>query len=160
MYFRAVENKKMKRENYLNGHYYLESIVDGKPDDTKRIVNLKIQVPYQKDSKISVFWDGVIFYPVAELKKVKLNAEHYSIKEGTIKDVVLGKNYFSFRIHLPPLFALERSLQIMGERKEGETKYTLTGSSIRTSDLLNRPMKVKWKSVNKDHFVLPYNKIL
>jgi hypothetical protein len=143
------------QRGYIIERFYLESVTDGKLEDTKRIVELKILA---SNGQRHVWWDGVNMFPVHERKKVMLGANHYSTKEGTVSDVVVGENHFSFRLHLSPLFAQERTLQVVGERKAGESKYSLRAVGLWRSDLLENTMKVEWRST-KEGFVLAYKDV-
>jgi len=134
----------------------METIDDGKVTETKLLVHLTI---YDYDNKIHVIWKHVGIAPDHERKRVCLTAWQYSTYDGSITDVTVRKDRFSFTIRFHTLFAVdERTVKITGHKKPGELDYSVKGVGLWWSDILNTTVKTEWRSTNKK-FILPYKEV-
>ena len=106
-----------------------------------------------------MIWDDVFIRPDHEGKRVCLKAEHNSSADGSIKDVIVNKDSFSFRIDFSGTFlGAGRTVQVVGNRKEGTYGYSVQGVGLWWSDVLNRKIKTEWRSTDKK-IVLPYKEV-
>lgn len=155
-----AENTKVPQRN-LGGkvrifkYFKIKIIDDGKLSQDKMLVELRI---YNHGDKIYVTWDHVYISPQDDLKKVILKAQHYSVQEGTITDVIATQNHFSFKIDVSTSLFAGRTVQVVGNKEEGAFKYSVEGSALWWSDILNRKIKTEWRSTNRK-FILPYKEV-
>jgi hypothetical protein len=137
-------------------HFNMEIFEDGKLSDCKMIVDLKI---YDYSNEIYVIWDDVFIRPAHELKRVCLKAEHNSTQDGSIKDVRVSKDSFSFKIDFTGTFGgAGRTVQVVGKKEEGTNEYSIQAVGLWWSDILNSTIKTEWRSTDKK-FVLPYKEV-
>lgn len=155
-----AENTKVPQRNLADKvrifeYFKMEIIDDGKLSQNKMLVELRI---YNYSDKIYVTWDHVYISPQDDLKKVILKAQHYSVQEGTIKDVMATQSHFSFKIDVSTGLFAGRTVQVVGNKEEGAFKYSVGGSALWWSDILNRKIKTEWRSTNRK-FILPYKEV-
>lgn len=152
----AAETIKPPDRISIFTHFNMEIIEDGKLSDSKMIVDLKI---YDYNSNIHVIWDDVFIRPYHDLKRVCLKAEHNSTQDGSIKDVRLSKNSFSFKIDFSGTFlGAGRTVQVVGKREEGANEYSVQSVGLWWSDILSEKIKTEWRTTDKK-IVLPYQEV-
>ncbi len=135
----------------IRENFKMEIMDDGQLSEDKMIVTLEIlgntYEPY-------VAWNHVYIKPIHDEKRVVLKAQHFSTVEGSVKDVIVNKNSFSFTI----FWGVGRSAQIVGIKKGGQDNYSIEASALWWSEILNKKIKMGWQSTDKK-FVLPYKEI-
>jgi len=135
----------------IRENFKMEIMDDGQLSEDKMIVTLEIlgsiYEPY-------VAWNHVYIKPIHDEKRVVLKAQHFSTVEGSIKDILVNKNSFSFTI----FWGAGRAAQVVGSKREGQDNYSIEASALWWSDILNRKIKMEWRSTDKK-FVLPYKEV-
>lgn len=72
---------------------------------------------------------------------------------------MVRKDNFSFKIKFHTMWAVdERTVQIIGSKKEGQHGYSVKGMGLWWSDILNSEVKTEWLSTDKK-IVLPYKEV-
>ncbi len=134
----------------IRENFKMEIMNDGQLSEDKMIVTLEIlgsiYEPY-------VTWNHVYIKPIHDEKRVVLKAQHFSTEEGSIKDVRVTQNSFSFVID-----HIGRTVQVVGNKKAGQSKYDVEASALWWSEILNRKIKMEWRSTDKK-FMLPYKEV-
>jgi len=140
----------------INTYFKMEILDDGKLTENKMLVELRM---FSNGSNIYADWNHVYIAPVHETKTVILKAQHFSTLEGSIKNVIVNENSFSFVIDLSltPLGA-GRTVQVVGIKKEGQNDYNVEGTALWWSEILKRKLKTQWRTTDKK-FVLPYKEV-
>jgi hypothetical protein len=150
------ESIKTNEKVSIYTRFNMEIFDDGKLSDCKMIVDLKI---YDYSNEIYVIWDDVFIRPAHELKRVCLKAEHNSTQDGSIKDVRVSKDSFSFKIDFTGTFGgAGRTVQVVGKKEEGITAYSLQAVGLWWSDILKSTIKTEWRSTDKK-ILLPYKEV-
>jgi hypothetical protein len=128
----------------------LEVIVDGQLFEEKMVVTLQVH----NINGLSVNWKHVYIKPDHNKKGVLLRAGHFSTTEGSIKDVIVTKDSFSFDIHPSP----RETVQIIGTKNTGKSSYDIQGVGLVYLTTLDKLTKVEWRSTDKK-FILPYKEV-
>lgn len=136
-------------------HFNMEIIDDGKLTDNQMLADLHI---FNYRGRTHVVWNHVYIDPQHDLKKVILKAQHYSTQEGTISEVVVSKNHFSFKIDVSTALFPGRTVQVVGNRSEDSHKYSIEGTALWWSYILNRKIKTEWRTTDKK-IMLPYKEV-
>lgn len=133
--------------------FKMEVFREGQLSEKKLLVNLEI---WKIDNGFLVSWDYVHIEPLHDRKKIFLNARHFSTDDGSIKNVQVGKNGFSFRLEHAGGHGL--TADIVGKKREGQGSYSVKANAI--DFLLGAGLKTteKWVSTNKK-IVLPYKEV-
>lgn len=136
--------------------FHMEILDDGKLTENKILAQLRI---LSDGSKIYADWNHVYIDPVHETKTVILKAQHFSTLEGSIKNVLISKEGFSFVIDLSltPL-GTGRTVQVVGSKKDGQDKYDVEATALWWSEVLKRKLKTEWRTTDKG-IVLPYKEV-
>lgn len=144
----------------LKTHFNMEILDDGRVSDNIMLVELTIIEQDRGDFYVG--WNEVYINPVHEQRTVILKPFHHSTLEGSIKNVTVTRNAFSFVIDLSQQFGGKgRTLQIVGKRKEGSfifDEYDVKGSGLWWSEILNESIRKELRSTDKK-IVLPYKEV-
>lgn len=147
----AAENTKSDSIVGIRENFKMEIIDDGQMSENRMIVTLgilgNIHEPY-------VRWNHVYIKPIHEEKRVLLKAQHFSTVDGSIKDVIVNKNSFSFTI----FWGERRIAQVVGSKKRDQDNYSIEASALWWSEILKRKIKMAWRSTDKK-FTLPYKEV-
>jgi len=135
----------------IRENFKMEIMDDGQLSEDKMIVTLEILGNIYKPY---VVWNHVYIKPIHDEKRVILKAQHFSTVEGSIKDVIVNKDSYSFMI----FWGVGRSIQVVGSKKRGQDNYSIEASALWWSEILNRKIKMEWRSTDKK-FVLPYREV-
>lgn len=139
--------------------FKMEILNEGKLTENKMLVDLRI-VNIDGDNNISVVWKHVYINPVHETKRVILKAQHFSTVSGSIYNVIVNNNNFSFVIDLSGTsFGTGRTVQVVGNKRSGLiTEYDIEATALWWSDILKKKIKTEWRSTDKK-IVLPYKEV-
>jgi hypothetical protein len=138
--------------------FKMEILNDGKLTENKMLVELRI-VNVDGDDNISVDWNHVYINPFHETKTVILKAQHFSTLAGSINNVIVNNNNFSFVIGFTGTpFGAGRTVQVVGNKRLGQDGYDIEATALWWSDIINRKIKTEWRSTDKK-FVLPYKEV-
>ncbi len=131
--------------------FRMETIEDEKLSELKLIVTLQIfghiHEPY-------VVWNHVCIEPDHDKKRVLLRAGHFSVEAGTVKNVIVDEDSFSFQIHP----SLSETMQIVGTKNAGESGYSVQGVGLVYLRTVSKRTKMEWQSTDRK-FILPYKEV-
>ena len=155
-----AKNIETKEVISIKTDFKMEVYEDDKLTDNLMIVELSI-VELDNGS-FYVSWNEVWIDPVHEYKTVIIKPVHHSTVEGSIKNVTVTKDGFSFDIDLSgESFGKGRILQIVG-KKQGSGMfgdiYDVKGSGLWWSNIIKESIKKDLRSTDKE-ITLPYKKI-
>jgi hypothetical protein len=136
---------------------------DGKLTDEKKSVYLSIFNALDGSDKICVFWKGVNILPNHSLKKIILCSEQYSTYDGSIKNVIVTKNSFSFVIDTLPY--LGETIQVVGQKGDEAGKFDVKATALwselvpdyNVGKVLHKILKIEWQLTDK--IILPYTEV-
>ena len=103
-----AENIAVGKEVNIYTRLNLQIFEDGK--STENYITGYLQI-YDYHGKIRVSWYDIQISPMHEQKKMLLKPEHNTTEDGSITDVIVSQDHFSFKLRLEP----ERILQIYGQ---------------------------------------------
>lgn len=140
----------------IKTYFHMDILNDGKLTENKILVELRI---LSDGSKVYADWNHVYIDPVHETKTVILKAQHFSTLEGSIKNVIINKESFSFTIDLSltPL-GTGRTVQVVGNKKNKQNGYDVEATALWWSEILKRKLKTEWRSTD-NKIILPYKEI-
>lgn len=134
--------------------FKLEIIRDGKLSDNKMLVNLEI---WELNDTLCILWSDVCIAPLHDRKKVFLNPRHFSSLQGSIKNVSVGPNGFSFRLDYAEGHGL--TADVVGKKREGQNGYSVKASAMDfRTDVAHGKAPEIWQSTDK-MIVLPYKEV-
>lgn len=140
--------------------FKMEIFEDGEISEQKMLVDLTIIG--QDSGGYYVEWNEVYIDPIHEHKVVVLIPVHHSTLDGSIKNVIVTKNGFSFVIDLSRQFLGKgHTLQIVGTKKKGGIiyhKYDVKGSGLWWSEILKRSIRKELRSTDRK-IILPYKEV-
>jgi len=129
-------------------HNVLDVIEDGKLTEAKYKVRITIFDYY---GNIYVTWECVFISPLHEEKKMLINPFSFTTGGGSITDVKIQKDHFSFKLEL----TAGRVIQIIGSKKPDSFDYSIEGVGFWWSDILKRNTRTEWRSTERK-ILLPY----
>lgn len=141
-----AESKHQKSISIFLHFQKMAVIEDEKQTESNLLVDLSI---FDYDGKMAVIWKDIYIMPAD--KKTVLNMAQYSTEDGTITDLDIQEDHFSFNLKVTH----GRIMKVIGTKK-GE-QYNIEGVGLWWSDILKRKIKTEWKSV--DRIVLPYKQV-
>jgi len=154
------QNGKRSDKIYINTHFKMDVIEDGKITADKMLIDLKILE--QDDGSFYVEWNEVYIDPVPEMEVVILKPFHHSTLEGSILNVMAKEEGFAFNIDLSQeAFGQDRILQIVGTKiSDGfiYDEYNVKGNGLWWSSILDEPIKKELRSTDKK-IILPYKEV-
>ena len=134
--------------------FKMEVFREGQLSEKKLLVKLQI---WKADNSFLVSWDYVHIEPLHDRKKIFLSACHFSTDDGSVKNVSVDKNGFSFRLEYLEGHGL--TADIVGKKREGQGSYSVKANAI--DFILGAGLKKtteKWVSTDKK-IVLPYKEV-
>ena len=148
---RAIaKSESTRNETVTIDTFRLEVIVDEQLFEERMIVTLQVH----NIAGPSVNWKHVYIKPDHNRKGVLLRVGHFSTTEGSIKDVIVTKDSFSFDIHPSP----RETVHIIGTKSTGKSRYDIQGVGFVYLTTLDKLTKVEWRSTDKK-FILPYKEV-
>jgi hypothetical protein len=138
-------------KNNIFTRFKLQVFEDGKPTKFFIVGDLTI---YEDAGTFKVVWTDVWISPLESEKKMLLKPESNSVDDGSIKNVIVRDDHFSFEIVLEP----ERVMKISGTKLNNKYDYLIEGVGLWWIDLVKSNIKTEWKSVNVP-IVLPYTEL-
>ena len=136
----------------IDRNFKMDVYEDGKLTGSK--ISVHLQIYNSGGDKITVWWEHVYIRPLDFCKKIQLTPEIFSTNDGTIKNVKVTQNNFSFEIDIAP--SLGRTIQVAGQTVEGKG-VDIETTELWLSDISNKKTKIEWKSTDK--IILPYNEV-
>ena len=142
--------------------FNLEVFREGKLSEKNLLVTLQIW-DLGNGNGFSVSWNHVRIEPVHTQKKVYISGQHFSTEEGSIKNVRVHKNGFSFRLDY--IGGMGLTADIVGKEEgklDGIPVYSVKASAMafsiyRTGSDLQKNPEI-WRSTDKK-IVLPYKEV-
>jgi hypothetical protein len=137
----------------------MEVLENGCDSEKKMLGHIRIKGYRRADTGIE--FNSVYIFPVHETKEVALQVRHYSTSEGTIKDVKVNKDGFSFTIDVidtPDGLRTGGNMKVVGRRKHNIFGYSVNAKGIWWNSILDRKVETEWRSINKK-IVLPYKQV-
>lgn len=152
----VAKTATVDEEVAIRANFHMDILDDGKLTENKILVQLRI---LGDGTKVYADWNHVYIDPVHETKTVILKAQHFSTLEGSIKNVLIRKEGFSFVIDLSltPL-GRGRTVQVVGSKKNGQGEYDVEATALWWSEVLKRKLKTEWRTTDKK-VVLPYKEV-
>jgi hypothetical protein len=132
---------------------------NGRDSEKKMLGHIRIGGNRQEDRVVQ--FSFVYIFPVHETKEVALQVRHYSTSEGTIKDVKVNKNGFSFTIDVtdtPAGLGTGGNMKVVGTRKQNMFDYSVNAKGIWWNSLLDRKVETEWRLMSNE-IVLPYKRV-
>ena len=131
-----------------------ESMENGKatPMQIRQVGHLKV---FKTGESIDVRLDMITFFQVDPEQQMWVIPDHYSTLEGTITDVIVKKDQFSFRIKDSDD---KSSAQVIGSQKRGLHLCSLEAFRTPLNTVDKKPLAVRWRSTDKT-IILPYKEI-
>ena len=148
-----ISNQVLAEGTHTISSHKFAVFENGKPTDVRIVAFITVKV-YQ--GKPFAFWRDITISPDKETKKVVLNSDSHGTYNGSISNVRVGKDYFSFTIHTVSPRVGKRNINIVGKRIEGD-RYEITGMGIWSSDIPKETIKTEYRTVDK--IILPYNEV-
>ena len=149
-----AKNYEIDTEKTIITDFKLEVMREGKLSEKVLLVRLIIW-KFNNTEECSVSWSHVQIEPVHDRKKVCLSAHQFSTAEGSIKNVIVGKDRFSFRIEYAEGLAL--LADVVGKKIEGQGNYSVEVNAIVRLNA-NEKTTEKWQSTDKT-IILPYKEV-
>ncbi len=158
--------------SFINCHY-LDASQDGKPTifsgtgvkieiyEDGKVSGRKLLADYffkqDQQGKWYGYWRHILISPFDDDKSVALKIESWSTENGEITNFQAFKAGCSFDIDVSRALYGNRMIQII--IKEENSRELVLGSALWYSKILERDLKVEWKSTDKLYFELPYTKV-
>ncbi len=134
-----VKDTKVRDKVSISTSFTMEILNDEKLCNDELVVGLKI---FDYRGKIHAEWKHI--YIKLLNGGIAARIQLYTSFNDTISDVLVDENYFQFILH----FGKGKTVKIKGTKKIVD--YYVEGTGSWWSDLLNKKVKVKWHSIDKD----------
>ncbi len=140
----AKENKILVNEKFM-----FQIHEDGRKTNRFILGNITI---IQNEEHLNAIWNDIFFAPWVSGESYWYQLEQHTSSNGSISDLLVGENWFSFNLKLIPLI-----MQITG-KKEDNGNYSVQGIGKRWESLGNKFITFEWKPI--DEFNMPICKII
>jgi hypothetical protein len=147
----AITQTKSDEDVSIFTRLKLQVFEDDKPKELYIVGDLTLST---EKGYTRVFWKDVWISTVESQKKMLLKPEFNSSDDGTISNVILKDNHFSFDLFLEP----ERIMKVSGTKMKYRSEYEVNGVGSFWVEMLNKHVKTEWRTITKP-IILPYNEL-
>ena len=130
--------------------FVLDVYKNGEITDEKMIVYLTVQM---NSGRYYVNWKNILFKPMSGFKKVWVSPNSFSSNEGTIINIKIGEDWFSFDLKASD----DTLIKVFGNKKN-QMDYHLEGVYF-FMDYYGKKVKQEWKSIDKTSISLPFSEV-
>jgi hypothetical protein len=120
-----------------------------------KILLVDLRIWKLDDGEFFIEWSHVHIEPFHNHKMVFLKACHFSTGEGSVKNVIIGRDGFSF--NLDTLQGRGLIASVVGKKKGESDSYSVEANAIVPLDV-DKKTTEKWVSTDKK-IVLPYKEV-